>query len=354
MSPIRVRYFDGRSARAHDAALDFVDGTWTVAGEFGRRDGRPEEVELGERMGASPRLLRWHDGACCEIADHEGLARLLALAGQGESAVQRMQQRWSWALSAIVGVAAALAVVYLYVLPWAAAYIAPAIPPAVTTAMSKQVLETLDQHVLAPSRLAEAKRQAITARLAVFAGGGAPAHRLHFRSAEELGANAFALPSGDIVVLDQLVALADNEDQVVAVIAHELGHVAYHHGMRQLLQSAVVSFVVGVYFGDVSSIAASLGALVLESRYSRDFEFEADRYGAKMLTAGGLSPGLLATMLERLERSHSMPRGDSTKPTEKPAESAADKTAERESTERSLFSTHPETRARIEALRRFR
>ena len=102
---------------------------------------------------------------------------------------------------------------------------------------------------------------------------------------------------------DQLVELASNDNEVAGVIAHELGHVAYRHGLRQLIQSSVVSFVVGVYFGDVSSMAASFGALALESRYSREFEREADAYAARRLLAAGLGTEPLAAMLESMEKS---------------------------------------------------
>jgi Zn-dependent protease with chaperone function len=349
MARLAASYFDGKTARRHAATLDFAAGTWVVEGDFGRRTGSAREVDVGEPMGDAPRRLCWADGACCEVEDGAAFAALLALSGQGDSSVLRMQQRWPWAVAALVGVAAALALLYFSVLPWAAARIAPAIPPAVTAALSRQVLETLDAHVLKPSQLAPARQQALTARLAGFAGAqtAMPAYRLHFRTADGLGANAFALPSGDIVVLDKLVAMADGDDQVLAVLAHELGHVAHRHGMRQLLQSAVVGFVAGVYLGDVSSLAASLGALVLESRYSRAFEFEADRYGADLLRAGGLSPELLATMLERLERAHDAAHaGNSGK--------AADQTAEHGSRDSSPFATHPDTAARLEALRRSR
>lgn len=119
-----------------------------------------------------------------------------------------------------------------------------------------------------------------------------------------MGPNAFALPNGDVVIFDQLIRLAENDDEVAGVIAHELGHVAHRHGLRQLIQSSVVSFVVGIYLGDVSSVAASLGALVLESRYSREFEFEADAYAARTMVAAGRGTEPLAAMLERLEKSH--------------------------------------------------
>lgn len=146
-----------------------------------------------------------------------------------------------------------------------------------------------------------------------------------------MGPNAFALPSGDIVVLDQLVELAENDDEVAGVIAHELGHVAYRHGLRQLIQSSVVSFVVGIYFGDVSSLAASFGALALESRYSREFEHEADAYGARSLLAAGLGSEPLAAMLERMEKAHAEKGGK----------------ASRES----LLSSHPDTAERVARLR---
>ena len=54
---------------------------------------------------------------------------------------------------------------------------------------------------------------------------------LLFRDGGKFGANAFALPSGKIIVTDQLASLL-NDEQIVGVLAHELGHVVYRHGMR--------------------------------------------------------------------------------------------------------------------------
>lgn len=53
--------------------------------------------------------------------------------------------------------------------------------------------------------------------------------------APQIGANAFALPDGTLVVTDELVELAgDNDDEVLAVLAHELGHIHERHGLRLL------------------------------------------------------------------------------------------------------------------------
>ena len=86
------------------------------------------------------------------------------------------------------------------------------------------------------------------------------------------------------------------------MVAHELGHVAHQHGMRQMIQSAVVGVAVGAMLSDLSSVASTLGAMLLESRYSREFEHEADDYAVHSLRAAGRNPLALASMLARLEK----------------------------------------------------
>jgi Zn-dependent protease with chaperone function len=87
----------------------------------------------------------------------------------------------------------------------------------------------------------------------------------------------------------------------MAVFAHELGHVAHHHGLRMLIQGTVVSTVAAVYLGDISSLVAALSTAALQSNYSQSFESEADRYAAEALKRNGKSPMLLASALEKLE-----------------------------------------------------
>lgn len=329
---LAAAYFDGRNSRRHEVTLSFERGALVVAGAFGRRREYLARVEVAEAMGAAPRLLRFADGAYCEVADHAGLAALLAAGGWREGTVARIQRRWRWAFAALAGVAGAVALVYWVLLPLAAELIAPAVPPGIAHALSDHTLAQLDQHLLRPSKLPPARRQAIAAALARLdaAAGPLPAHRLHFRAAPDIGPNAFALPDGQIVLLDELVTLAENDTQVVAVLAHELGHVEYLHGMRQLIQGAVVSFVVGAWFGDISSVAAGLGALVLESRYSREFERDADAYAARVLRAAGGDAEPLIRMLTRLEDAHAKRRGG-----------ASASNAPR------LFDSHPDVERRI-------
>lgn len=331
MKSIVVVYYDGRTPLRQPAELLAVGDEIVARGAFGEYRAQRTGVEISEPMGRSPRFVRFADGATFEVADLDGFAVWLAAARFNDSAVVRLQSHWSWALGSMLGAVLLVAAIYFWGLPAASKILAPRIPQSVLQALSEQTLSILDEKLLAPSRLSEARRAELThhADMILRTGSDLPQHRLHFRSSG-LGPNAFALPSGDVVIFDQLVELADNDDQVTGVIAHELGHVAYRHGVRQLIQSSVVSFVLGAYFGDVSSMAAGLGALALESRYSRAFELEADAYAARVMQAAGQGTEPLAAMLEHLEKSHAA-KG-----------------------EVGILSSHPDTAQRIARLRGMR
>lgn len=332
MSGIAASYFDGRTPQRQAIELSAEGNEIVVRGAFGERRARRTEVEISEPLGRAPRLLRFADGSVCEVADHAAFAAWLAAAGFAESPVVRLQARWSWAVASLAAAIVALLAAYFWGLPAASKFLAPRIPESVVQSLSEHTLSFLDERVLKPSRLPEARRAELQAHAATVlqARPGRPAYRLHFRSAP-MGPNAFALPNGDLVVFDELVALAASDDEVAGVVAHELGHVAHRHGLRQLIQSSVVSFVAGLYLGDLSSVASGLAVLALESRYSRAFELEADAYAAEAMVAAGRGVEPLATMLERMEAS----MGRQGK-----GESMADS-----------LSTHPDTAERVRRLR---
>lgn len=305
MKGIAASFYDGRTPARQSAEL-FASGNEIIArGPFGERRAGRGEVEISEPMGRSPRFVRFADGATFEVADLDAFALWLQEGSFVDSPVVHMQKRWSWALGSLTGAVLLIAAIYFWGLPALAKVLAPSIPEPVLQSLSQQTLSFLDEKLLTPSHLSAMRRAELTAYAGTVlrAGNELPGYRLHFRSSA-MGPNAFALPSGDIVIFDQLVELAESDDEVAGVIAHELGHVAYRHGVRQLIQSSVVSFVLGIYLGDISSIATGLGALVLESRYSRDFEREADDYAARTMLAAGRGTDPLAVMLERMDKAH--------------------------------------------------
>lgn len=300
---IPCRYFDGQSSKPYDVDLRVEAGHAVIEGHGIARREPLARVGVSERMGDAPRLVSLADGAFCEVRDHAALDALLDETGFREPVVARLQRRWSLVLVAIAICIGIGAWAYLGLLPWAARQAADHLPADALDGISERTLAALDQRFMGPSELPAARRETLAAAFARMTppDGEKVRHALLFRRSNLMGPNAFALPSGTIVVTDALVALAANDEEILAVLCHELGHVQRRHGMRQILQSSVVGLVVTWYLGDVSSLLTAVPAALLEARYSRDHEREADEYAVHMLRFNAMSPRLLASMLERLE-----------------------------------------------------
>jgi len=106
--------------------------------------------------------------------------------------------------------------------------------------------------------------------------------------------NAFALPGGFIYINRGLMLYLNSEDQLAAVLGHEIGHVTARHSVRQQAASQTNSVLAGVLvvatgvssLGETSSL---LGGALL-SGYGRDMELESDGLGAEYLAAAGYDP----------------------------------------------------------------
>ena len=126
-------------------------------------------------------------------------------------------------------------------------------------------------------------------------------YRLEFRHAGT--PNALALPGGIIVVTDEMVHTTANDAEFLAVVAHEMGHVHGHHAMRLVLQGSGLAVLMTALAGDAvgtTILAAALPAVLLRTRYSRQFESEADDYAFAMLKRHGQSPQAFADLMRRL------------------------------------------------------
>jgi Zn-dependent protease with chaperone function len=198
---------------------------------------------------------------------------------------------------------ALLAAAYVYGIPFLARAVAARMPASVTEALSSQTLAALDRDVFQPTAMSRERQQAIDTsfRGLEMPAGSAATYRLEFRKSDAVGANAMALPSGTIVVTDGLVTLARDDREILGVLAHEAGHVDHRHGMRGILQNSLMGLLVAWLVGDVSSIAASAPAALLEASYSRDLEREADAFAVQVLRANGIPLRYFAGMLRRLE-----------------------------------------------------
>jgi Zn-dependent protease with chaperone function len=334
---IAAIYYDGNSARQHAVELQ-IDPQRVALQGFGVHRNEPlAAVRISERLGRTPRLLTFADGAYCEVRDHAALDAALAAAGHRASLVERLQLSWRMALLALLACVGIAIAAYRWGLPVAAEVVAWRLPESVSRQLGRTTLAALDRAWLQPSKLDAARQQALSEGFARLRrpDPDTPPATIEFRSSPSLGANAFALPDGSVVLLDQLVGLARSDDEIDAVLAHELGHVHYRHGLRLLLQGSVVALVMTAWVGDVSTLLATLPTVVLQARYSRAFEAQADDYAAQMLLANGIAPSHLADLLQRLEQQRAAKAGESSEPAEA----------------NSYLATHPPTAERIRRLR---
>jgi predicted Zn-dependent protease len=297
---IPAYYFDGKTSRKLRVTLSAEAGVAYIAGDV-QRQCPVTELRVSERTRNAARKVTFPDGAYLEILDNGAFNNLLAMTGHRDSFVVRMQQSWRGALLALAGTAAILLAGYLYGLPAASEAVAKALPERVERAIGRETLSFLDKRILAPSTLPAERRQAIVARFAALTPQmqDAPRHEIIFRKSR-IGANAFALPSGQIVLTDQIVELVDSEDALMAILSHELGHLHERHITRRIIQASAIGAVATALFGDVSAILANIPTVMLDMKYSRDAEREADDYAITMLKENGIDVSSLAQVFEKL------------------------------------------------------
>lgn len=149
--------------------------------------------------------------------------------------------------------------------------------------------------------------------------------------------NAFACADGSVRVYSSLMDLmTDNE--LLGVIGHEIGHVGLHHSRKamrnELLTGALRDALISTD-GRLASLAASqLGALsevMVNAKYSRSQEQEADDYGYKFLKKHNKNPWGMPMALEKLKASEK-------------------KSSKVSKYVNKMFSSHPDTDSRIKRL----
>lgn len=310
MSEIRGELYDGQTSRHFAAVLrPASDGELQFAWEGGSSSYLLGAVTVSSRLGNTPRYFTLPDGWKFETRDNDSVDALLKQHQQhGWNAwVHKLESRWHYVLASLAFVVVFVWGMLQYGLPAAAEGIAYQLPARITDDISEETLGYLDDHLFEPTEIADAQRQRLQSRFTAMTAELDSGHdfRLQFRKGGEMiGANAFALPSGAIVMTDELVKLSQNDDELAAILAHELGHVMYRHSLRQILQNSALSLFITYSTGDVSSLVVALPMMLVQLGYSRDFEREADHYAHDYMLDHGIALEHFAHILTRIEDSH--------------------------------------------------
>jgi len=300
MSAHSAYRFDGRHAEAVPVMVRVEYGALIVETADGAELERypVDGTVVSEPLDHAPRLVVLPGGATLEVRDADrSFARALDEAGVPQSMVLRLQRRWPAALAALAALVALVIFAYFEGVPAAARWAAFAMPPRLEARMGDQLLAVLDKHYLRPSRLDPARRERIADRFDRAAAASAPGVRYRLEVRATRGddvnrrddVNAMALPGGVIILLDGLVEFSEDEDAVLGVLGHELGHVVHKHSARQIFQSIGLGALASLLWGDFSGVAASVPVTLKVLHSSREFEREADDFAIAFLRAQGVS-----------------------------------------------------------------
>jgi Zn-dependent protease with chaperone function len=335
MIKFKGTFFDGKTSKAYSVEVRWDGVNFHIQNDNGliKRRVPVEYCEITPPLGNVSRSIKLPDGASCETDDLEAIAQMENQAGLNRAMriVNFLESRWRIVAGCSAAIVICTWVFISFGIPFLAKQIAFSVSPGTMENISMKSLAFLDHNFLQPSEL-DAKK---TAKLMEnFNGvhkeiGSEFNYRLEFRKSPQIGPNAFALPSGMIVMTDELAELAQNDIELIGIMAHEIAHVEKRHGLRSILQNTGTFMLISILAGDVTSItslAAALPTLLVETGYSRKFEREADYESAVYL----------------------MHKGWSTQPYQKILLRIADKDSHYPKI--SMLSTHPDLKERLDYL----
>ena len=331
-------YYDGNTSKRHLVRVRATGESLQVKGEAVNLELPLTAARADPPVPGVNCVIRLPNGAQLKTEDPAALEALFPDADRLERWVYGLERHWRSALAVLAVVVALSAWAAIFGLPLAAKLAAGFVPPDLEALLGDQALSSIDGMLCSPSALSRERQQSVRSGFRTLTAGvdDGYRYRLELRACGRIGPNAFALPGGAIVLTDDLVNLAKNDEQILAVLAHEMGHVHNRHGLRQALQAGGLAALIGALAGDavsMTSLAATLPTLLLQTGYSREFEEEADTYAFQRLKEIGVSPRVFAEILARLEDFHAGAKA------QRPA------THERIS---DYLSTHPATSRRIE------
>jgi len=309
---ISGKYYDGKTSRTIESVLRSEtngqihitckdSGTKLVSETLDR-------IKVSPRLAATPRYLYFSGGEKFETLDNESVDRIMEQFGKSSwmILVHFFETRMRYVLLCL-----ALLILFMwgtvtYGVPAASEFLARHLPDKAVEYAGSRTLSVLDKSVFKPSELGEARQNSLLEYfqpvLDAHTDLGAA---IRFRKGGAIGPNAFALPNGLIIFTDEMVKTAKNEDELLAVLLHEIGHLVHYHGMRTVIQDSLLGFALLTLTGDVTGSAElfmGLPVFLTQMAYSRGFELEADQYALDRLRRAGIPPARFADLMERIEQ----------------------------------------------------
>lgn len=318
--------------------------------------GMLETIDVSSRLGNIERKLTLEDGSVFATSDNDAVDTLIKPLGDSSGFLHSLESKLSWVVVALAVTVFAGYGFFKWGVPWASTQIAHALPQKTNELITANTLEFLDKYMFEETELDAQQQEQIRnhffSNLVPLEDDTDITYTLHFRDWNRGGTsipNAFALPSGDIILTDKFVELSKVQQEMDSVLLHEMGHVAHRHSLQRVIQATFVTTAVMLIAGDTSGIAdmgLGLGSLLVSSNYSRGHESEADEYAFKKMLVAKIDPNHFAAIMARMTDYMKVEMGH-----EDEQEQAKDQAEEGKLLD--YLSTHPSTEQRIKQAQRY-
>ena len=328
-------YLDGRTARrqrthvhAHIGGLTFV----TEEGEEERWTWSHFRRTQGAYAGEQTRLEHTDDSGRTLLVDDAEFSKMLDRVAPTTHAFPMAPARRRltvWVLAASIALVTAGALAYTTAVPALSTLLAPLMPLSWEESLGDSVVDTMTS--LGGGRCDAPDLQSAVEEVLARLTAAAPVSRYHFqiRVLDSPMVNAFAAPGGRVVVMRGLLEKTKSAEELAGVLAHETEHVLLHHTTRAILRELSLSAVLqGLTGGGVDARALATARMLGGLSYQRKDETSADLSGLRLMAKAEINPEGMVKAFQMLQA-------------EAPEVPGA----------LSYLSSHPDTSARVDALR---
>jgi Zn-dependent protease with chaperone function len=323
-----------------------------------------DETNISDRLGNVERKLTLIDGSTFTTRDNNAVDGLLKNHKNINGFIHRLESHMAWVVLALLLTLLSSFAFFKWGIPWTSTLIAHALPHKTNELIAAHSLEFLDDYIFSESQLDAEKMQQIrehvkTLLIPLDDGNKAITYQIHFRRWNQDGdaiPNAFALPSGDIILTDKFVDMSENQNEMDSVLLHEMGHIVHRHTLQMVVESTLVTTIVMMVTGDSNGLAdmgLGLGSLLVSSHYSRAHESAADQYAFEKMLKAKIDPLAFSNIMNRMAKvmeGYERRRHNESKSVNKNAELSPNKTPDKQhpnDTLMSYISSHPSTAERV-------
>lgn len=301
---IEAAFFDGLTARRRTVEVSVVGDTlvvreageeiarWPVKGLKRSSEGRHGPLRLRHRDRRDARLVfetpdarAAIEAALPHVAERRGLIRLAVVA---------------LSLAVVSGVT--LTALY-YGLPQVARPIAALVPTAYAERYGDNALDTIVSMTgwqICDEEYDGAGQLALEGLAGTFTDLRPIPYELKLHVVDAPLVNAFALPGGTVVFTDGLLQFVETPEELAAVLAHELGHVAARDPMTALVQQLGLSLLINLVFSGGGDVLAQGAMTLAATAYTREMEMAADVYALTLMQEARYDTAGFAAFFERL------------------------------------------------------